>query len=252
MAHDEHTPFLENIPAYALGALDADSTVALEYHLKNCKECQDELAEYQSVTVGLLQSTPPRTPSPNLRRRLAAQLPSSRQTKNNLFIRFFSQVTLRGAATAAIILILLGSTLYSSIQIRDLQQQQSALLERLDNEQAAIAMLAYPDTQTLTVNADVQNLTGSMLVDKGKNTAVLFLWHLPELEGTNTYQAWLIDANGKRISGGLFTPVAGQGYTTVTLQSPVPMGNFIGVGVTIEPQGGSDKPTGPRVLIVNL
>ncbi len=252
MPQDQCSSFRENIPAYALGALDTDEIVTLEHHLKNCKECEAELAEYKSVTVGLLQSAPPRTPPPELRRRLAAQLPSHQTRNRTPLIHFFSQFSLGQAAAAALIIILLASNLYSSIQIRDLKQQQSALAERLLNEQAAIAILAYPGTQTLPVNADVQNLTGSMLVDKDKSTAVLFLWYLPELEATQTYQAWLIDANGKRISGGLFTPVAGQGYTTVTLQSPVPMRNFIGIGVTIEPQGGSENPTGPRVLIVNL
>lgn len=252
MNQDQPDIFRENIPAYALGALDADETAALEHHLKNCTDCNAELAEYRSLTSNLLQSTPPKTPSFELRRKLAAQLPSHQIPNRGLLTRFFSQFSLGQIAVAALIVILLGSNLFSNMQIRDLKQQQSALADRLLNEQAAIAMLAYPGTQTLTVSADVQNLTGSMLVDKDKNSAVLFLWYLPELEAAQTYQAWLIDANGKRISGGLFTPVAGQDYTTVTLQSPVPMGNFTGIGVTIEPQGGSEKPTGPRVLIVNL
>ena len=252
MANEEHNSFLENIPAYAIGALDDGDVAALESHLRICASCRARLAEYQSVTMGLLQSTSPRTPSPALRRKLTARLPSHQTGDRGLLIRFFSGLSLRQFAAAALIMILLGANLYSNMQIRDLKQQQSALAERLLNEQAAIAMLAYPGTQTLTVNADVQNLTGSMLVDKGRNTAVLFLWYLPQLDATQTYQAWLVDANGKRISGGLFTPTSGQGYTTATLQSPVPMGNFIRIGVTIEPQGGSDEPTGSRVLTVNL
>jgi anti-sigma-K factor RskA len=138
------------------------------------------------------------------------------------------------------------------VQIRDLQRQQSALTDRLYNEQAAIAMLAYPSTKTLNVSADVQGLAGSMLVDKDKSTAVLVLWDLPQLEEGKTYQAWLIDAEGNRTSGGLFAPVDEPGYTTATIQSPVPIGEFKGLGVTIEPSGGSAGPTGPRVLAVDL
>lgn len=252
MSHAEHAPFRENISAYAIGALDAEDMVAFESHLKMCAACQTELAEYRSVTIGLLQSTPPRIPSPALRRRLTSRLPAHQTPTRGLLNNFFSQFSLGQVATVTFIVILLASNFYSNAQIRDLKLQQSVLAERLRSEQAAVAMLAHPGTQAITVHADVENLTGSMLVDKNRNTAVLFLWQLPKLESNQTYQAWLIDANGKRISGGLFTSLAGQEYTAVTIQSPVPMNNFIRVGVTIEPQGGSEGPTGPRVLIVNL
>jgi anti-sigma-K factor RskA len=248
----EHTPFRENIPAYALDALDAEDVAALELHLKTCVSCQAELNEYRSVTTGLLQSAPPRMPSPALRHRMTSRLPSHQTPTRNLLIDFFSQLSLRQVATFTFIVILLASNYYASSQIRALKLQQTVLAEQLQREQAAVAMLAHPGTQTITVHADVENLTGSMLVDKNRNTAVLFLWQLPKLESNQTYQAWLIDANGKRISGGLFTSLAGQEYTTVTIQSPVSMNNFVGVGVTVEPQGGSEGPTGPRVLIVNL
>ena len=113
-------------------------------------------------------------------------------------------------------------------------------------------MLAYPDTQTLNINSDVQGLAGSMLVDRDKSTAVLVLWNLPQLEGDQTYQVWLIDANGKRTNGGLFTPVDEQGYTTATIQSPLPIGQFESLGVTVEPGGGSAGPTGSRILKVDF
>jgi len=252
MSHDEHAPFIENIPAYAIGALDAEESTALEFHLQTCALCRTELAEYRSVTNGLLHAAPPKAPSPMLRRKLASRLPTRQSWTHNLVFGFFSQLSLRQFVTTALLVILLFSNLYSSLQIRDLKQQQIILNERLSNEQSALAMLAYPGTQALTIKADVQDLTGSLLVDKTQNTAVLFLWDLPNLETTQTYQVWLIDVNGKRISGGLFTAVATQDYTTVTIQSPIAMNNFVGIGVTIEPQGGSEGPTGPRVLIVNL
>ena len=112
-------------------------------------------------------------------------------------------------------------------------------------------MLAYPGTQALEVNTDLQNLTGSILMDKNKNTAVLVVQNLPALKVGQTYQVWLIDANGKRISGGLFIPSAGQEYTTVSIQAADPLGKFVAVGVTVEPSGGSEQPTGQRVMFVS-
>jgi anti-sigma-K factor RskA len=245
-------PYRENLAAYALGALDADEIRALETHLKDCLDCQAELADYRSVTTGLLESVPPQMPPPDLRRKLAAQLPSQRTRTPNLFADIIARFSLGQAAIALVVVVLLGLNIFSSVQIRDLQQQQTTLTDRLSNEQMAIAMLAYPDTRALTISADVQNLTGSMLVDEDKSTAVLVLWNLPELESGQTYQAWLIDADGNRTSGGLFVPDSKDGYTTATIWSPSPIGEFDGFGVTIEPAGGSEGPTGPRVLAVDL
>jgi anti-sigma-K factor RskA len=244
--------YRENLAGYALGTLDADEIPALEAHLKKCRECQSELADFQSVTMGLLQSIPPQIPPPSLRRKLVAQLPLHRARTLELLTVLFGRFSLGWFTIAMVIVVLLGLNLYSGMQIRDLQQQQSALAGRLSNDQVAIAMLAYPNTQTLTVQADVQNLTGSMLVDKDRNTAVLVLWNLPKLEAGQTYQIWLIDSDGKRISGGLFVPADNQGYTTATIQSPVSLGQFVRLGVTVEPLGGSAGPTGPRVLGIDL
>ncbi|MGB7873976.1 MAG: anti-sigma factor [Anaerolineales bacterium] len=252
MSDERCLPYRENLAAYALGTLDADDIRALESHLENCQDCQSELADYQSVTTGLLHSVPPQAPPPSLRRKLVAQLPSQRTQTPNLRPNIFSRFSLGQVATTVIVVILLGLNIFSSMQIRELQQQQAELTERLSNEQVAIAMLAYPSTQSLTVSADVQNLAGSMLVDREKRIAVLVLWNLPPLDAGQTYQAWLIDADGNRVSGGLFASVIERGYTTATIHSPAPIGEFEGLGVTVEPSGGSEGPTGPRVLAVDL
>lgn len=248
MSDQPSHPHRDNLAAYALGALDADEIPELESHLAGCQDCWNELADYQSVTMGLLQSLPLQVPPSGLRRRLMSKLPSHRK---RIPVRF-PQFSVKQIATVLVVLVLLGLNLYSSMQIRALQEQQVVLAQQLSSGQAAIAMLAYPDTQVLPVNADLQKLTGSLLVDKDLDTAVLVLWGLPRVEAGKTYQVWLIDETGARTSAGLFDRVNGQGYTTVTIQSPVPIGQFVGLGVTVEPSGGSAGPTGPRVLAVNL
>jgi len=53
----EHTPFIENIPAYALGSLDAEDASALENHLKTCKlPGRSELTVYRAMSEGLAGS----------------------------------------------------------------------------------------------------------------------------------------------------------------------------------------------------
>ena len=58
MTYYEHIPFRENIPAYALGALDAEDVAALEAHLQTCASCREELTAYRDTSDNLLMSTP--------------------------------------------------------------------------------------------------------------------------------------------------------------------------------------------------
>ena len=248
MSEERCVPFRENVFAYALGALDADDVPALESHIQTCEDCKAELAEGESIRTGLLQSIPPKMPPSRLRRKLAAQLPSAR--KRNF--RLFGEFSLQQIVAAVAIIGLLGLNLVSNMQIRELRQQQNNLHERVSSGQEIIAMIADPETQVIQINADVENLTGSMLIDRGKNSGVLLLRNLPELEAGQTYQIWLFDAQGTRISVGIFIPASDQDYTTASLHSPASLEQFIGVGVTIEPSGGSEQPTGPRVLSAEL
>jgi len=65
-------------------------------------------------------------------------------------------------------LVLVGLNLFSIYQVRDLQKKQISISNQLSTEQSALALLAYPSTETLAVNPDVQELVGSLLVDRDK------------------------------------------------------------------------------------
>lgn len=252
MSDERCLPHRDNLAAYALGALDAEDIHALESHLAECRDCQSELAEYQSVASELLQSTPPFSPPQRLRRKLIPRLPAHPSRTSKPFANIFERFPIGQVVSTVALLLLLGLNIFSSLQIRELRQEQTTLAERLYQDQTAIAMLAYPSTQALPVRADVENIAGSLLVDKDKRVAVLVLWNLPKVEAWQTYQVWLIDSEGGRTSGGLFKPLEDQGYTTATIWSTQPLEQYVGIGVTIEPEGGSEGPTGSRVLGVDL
>jgi anti-sigma-K factor RskA len=248
MALDEHSLLRENIPAYAIGALDAEEIPALETHLQTCESCQAELAEYRALSQDLLAAAPPRRPSPALRKQLQRQLPSARRPQTVARPRFawsFSRLAIGGA-----LILLLGMNLLSFAQMRDLQRQQLSLVQQLQNSQVTLAMLSYPGTQALPINEG--SISGTVLVDKDRNTAALVAWNLPQLPAGQTYQIWLVEPNGQRVSAGLFRPPAGASYTTQSIVSKQDLSEFVGIGVTVEPATGSDQPTGPRVFKVDF
>ena len=245
MAPEEHAPFLENIPAYALGALDADDAAALEKHLGQCASCRTELAEYRSMADSLLTAVPSKQPPAMLRRRIQDQLPSAGKKSQKRFEWSFNRL-----AVGFVVILLLAMNVVSLNQMRQIQAQQAQFTNQMDDAQVALAMLSYPGVQRLSV--DGENLTGSLLLDNDRNIAALIVWDIPQLQNDQTYQVWLIDPQGGRVGAGIFNSQADQAYTTQVIYAKQGFSNFVGIGVTVEPAGGSSQPTGERVLKVDF
>lgn len=245
MTRDEHSLLRENIPAYALGALDVEEITALESHLQTCEACRAELTQYRRVSDDLMAALPPKAPPAALRKRLQSQLPSAQQKTRRRFAWSFGRLAMGGA-----FVLLLLFNLFSFLQMREVQRQQATLLQQLKTNQFALSMLAYPETQAFPISGT--NLSGSVLLDRDRNTVALVMWHLPELSDDQTYQAWLIEPDGDRVSAGTFLPQNTSAYTTQPIYAKQNISDFIGIGVTIEPAGGSEQPTGPRLFKVDF
>ena len=244
MTQDQLDIFRDNIPAYALGALDAEDARALESHLQTCASCRTELADYRALSESLLMISPAQTPPAALRRSLQRHLPSAQKKAYPRFAWSFNQLAL-GIA----LVVLLALNVSSYLQIRSLQKQQAELAKQLQSGQTVLAMLAYPNTESLPITADT--ISGTLLVDKSRNTVTIIVWNLPQLDSTQTYQAWLIDPEGNRTDAGIFRPQADQPYTSASIYAHN-LTNFVGIGVTVEPAEGSDQPTGERVFKVDF
>ena len=245
MTYFEHLPFLENIPAYALGALDAKESAALEAHLQTCASCRDELTAYRATSNNLLMSLPPQEPPAALRKRIQSRLPSAQKTARPRLKWSFSRLAM-GLAIVA----LLALNLVSISQVRALRSQQAQLMNQIQNGQMALVMLSYPHTQSFPIQAE--NITGSLLIDKEYNNAVLILRGLPALPENKTYQVWWITPNGERTSAGFVWPQTNIPFISEPISSNQDLANFVGVGMTIEPTGGSDHPTGKQVFQIDF
>ncbi len=242
---NEH-PFIEDIPAYAIGALDAAHAAVLQTHLKTCQTCQAELAAYGVVSDALLMALPAQMPPAALRRRLLTRLPGAQKREARPKLAWsFNQFAFGFA-----MFLLLALNAFSVFQMLSLQRQQAVLARQVQTGQTALAALAYPETRSLPISGE--NITGTLLLDEERNVAVVIAWNLPALQASQTYQIWLIDPQGKRTSGGIFTPQTDLPFTSVSVLSPGSLSNFTGIGVTVEPAGGSSQPTGKRIFKVDF
>lgn len=242
---ENHATFQDDLAAYALGALDAEEVSALEAHLRTCETCRAELTDYQHLRSGLLAALPPRPPRAAVRRNLQKQLTSQTTRVRPSFKWSFGQAVFGG-----VLAVLVGLSLLTVWQLYSVRKEQAEMNARSMSEQTAIAMLAYPTTKTLAFAEN--GVSGSLLVDKQRNLVAVFAWNLATPPAGKTYQMWLIDAKGNRTNGGLLVPEGSYPFILAVIQSPQPLTDFTGMGVTLEPAGGSSQPTGPRVFRVGF
>lgn len=242
---DKHTTFKENLAAYALDSLEAGEIAALEAHLRTCKSCTADLAAYRQITDDLIVAIPPQVPPSGLRRRLQQRLAREARPAPSRRGWSFGQFGL-----AAAMVLLIGLSTISLLQVNSLRRAQAEQDAHSTTAQIAIAMLAYPGTQTVSFNEN--GVAGSLLVDKQRNLLALFAWHLPPTPTAKVYQIWLIDPQGNRTSGGFLAPETGYPFTMTVIDAPAPLAGFTSLGVTLEPAGGSPSPTGTRVFSVSF
>lgn len=239
---------LENLlPAYALEALDDEERRAVERHLADCANCRARLAEYRAVGEALLRAPDPVTPPPRVRAGLIARLAEEGREPTRparlAWLRALSPWAWLGSLGLALLLALNVALL---AETRALRQEQARLAEQVQVGQTALALAAYPESRTVVFQ---ENHTGGVLLyHPERPVAVLYAWGVDPPPPGQAYQAWLIRPDGSRVSAGLFRASAKSEGVWILLGAPAPLQEFVGFGVTVEPETGSPGPTGPRVM----
>jgi anti-sigma-K factor RskA len=128
----------------------------------------------------------------------------------------------------------------SLLLILVLVASNALLWQRLNRMPATFA------TINLSGTAVAPQATGLIVISSDGQHGTLVVQQLPALPAAQAYQLWL-RKDGQRISGGVFS-VTDDGYRSLWVGAPDPLGSYQEFGVTIEPAGGSHDPTGAKVL----
>jgi len=204
--------------AYALDALDPGEREAFEDHLDQCERCRDEVAELSSAAAALAFGVEPVSPPPALRDRI---LDAARAERPNV-VPFRPRSSRILAAVAAVaVCAAVGLGIWNVSLHERLGSAHSEALQRVA----------------------ISGASGSLVVSSGQ-TAALVLSDLRAAPAGKTYEAWVIDG-GTAVPAGLFH--GGGGMTYVAIGRHVPTGAT--VGVTIEPAGGSSRPTTKPLIV---
>jgi anti-sigma-K factor RskA len=251
----------ELIPAYSIGATDADENAFVRARLAECPDATHTLGDYSALSDALLYSAPPVEPPPTLAATLLQRLqtettaqplaPPVRPPSVRAQPRFRWIAVWAGAAAAAI-LLLAALNLYWLQQNLQLRHQVDQLLARQHAQELVdnglSILLASQTRQEIELPAAQENspAIAEVLWAPEVNMAMLYARSFPPLPPNQVYQLWL-NTGGVRSSGGLFT-VDQNGTGVLLFPISQPLDSLDSMGVTPEPEGGSPGPTAPAVV----
>jgi hypothetical protein len=114
-------------------------------------------------------------------------------------------------------------------------------------DQAVAAVLAAPDARTVRVRAPWGG-TGTVVVSRARDRVVFTSSGLPRLPDSRVYELWLLGPDGARPAGLL--DHGDDGTSTPVLARALDGDER--VGLTVEPAGGSRRPTTKPLLVADL
>jgi len=229
----------EDLPAFALGALDQDERDVIALHLETCTACARDLAQFQealfeAAAVGAVSVDPPN----DLRTRIVLRHRGARApgatSWGDRFIEFLrTPVPAAVPLALAILLVVAFGVVGASRQQADTYAR--ALAGVADGRVVALAPTgANPDARAAVV-----------IPTQGSPYLIV---RLPAPPAGKAWEAWVLKA-------GASGPVAVAAGTAergdvFTLSLSAPLGAGDGVAITLEPASGSAQPTTEPVLVV--
>lgn len=226
--------------AYALDALTARERAEFDEHLRRCDACAVEIAEL-SETAGRLALAAAVRPPPDLKHRIGSRIRHERQlpplvastepVRRNRW-HWAPMLAVAASVVAATAMGARAMSLHT-----ELDQTRQAAQARV---QAISAVLTAPDVRLSMGHGATAALSREL------DSIIVLARDMPAPPRDHVYQAWLIGPGGPRSAGLLQVgPDA----------APVLTGGTAGatqLGITVEPMGGSPRPTTSAVALLTL
>jgi hypothetical protein len=197
---------------FALDALDPDEALEFERHLLVCPACLDAVEPLRAAAAALAFAGDLAPPPAALRLRVLDVVEAVVVPIRRRWQRPVIAAAAAAAVVSAIVVGVHGSTTESSL---------------------AAGLHAYP------VHAQSPTVQGDLVVTGAARDAVLAVRGLPEPPAGSVYELWIV--RGQRATPAGFLR-RGMGMLT----RPLP--RRASVAVSLEPAGGSRRPTGPLLI----
>jgi anti-sigma-K factor RskA len=236
--------------SYALDALPEAERAEFERHLDQCPACAEEVRGLRETAAKLAMATAVAPPAGMRARVLAAaprtrQLPPDRRGPRSRApgpARLRRVTRARAGLTAAIVTLAAAVAFLLFLQVSTNGQLKQA---QASNRQIA-AVLAAPDARVESMPA-ITGGTVTAVMSPREQEAVVTTAGLSSLPSARVYQLWVMTASGGARSVGLLT-ITSTGTTTPALADGVQPGDKL--GITVEPAGGTARPTTTPLVIM--
>jgi anti-sigma-K factor RskA len=252
--------------AYALDALTGTDRARFERHLARCEQCAREISGLWEATARLAAAAAAEPPPGLTDRALAAaaqtrQLPPvTRPTPARWPARYAAMTGPAGAggargtgplrrawmprlalaAAAACLAVAAIAGVAAHTAAHQLGQQQL-------RGHAIAAVLTAPDATMLTARVTTGG-TAAIVMSHRDRSLVFTAAELRPLRSSQCYQLWLMGPGGDKPAGML--PDPRHGMTGPMIASGLKPGDRL--GLTIEPAGGSPRPTSAMIMVLAL
>ncbi|URN13578.1 anti-sigma factor [Streptomyces radiopugnans] len=244
--------------AYAVDALDGPEREGFERHLAVCAPCREEVRELTATAarLGLAASA---APPPGMREEVLRRVAAVRQEPPRARpptappggaggagggtgrLRRLPRLAL--AASVASALALGGVAAWQYERARDARQLAEQARQRADE---LTRLLAAPDAR-LAAGELPGGGNATVVVSRSRDRAAFLASRLPEPPAGKVYQLWFDDDGAMRPAG---VVEASDGRAAVVMDGPVAGAD--GMGVTVEPEGGSAQPTSEPLAVMEF
>ena len=242
--------------AYVVDALDDAERSAFERHLAQCPDCQQEVASLREATA-LMADDAALTPPPGLRDSVLSGIKNIRPIPPEaagpaedgsshedgtavapvLPMRPRRRRIAALVAVAAAILAIAGGVVFQPWQ--DDSSRQSRI-------SAADQVLAAADVKHVSIDFD-DGSKATVFHSPSERRAVLVTDNMAAPPPGKAFELWLQDESGAMTPAGL---MKNPGDNKVLLKGDA--AEATGVGITVEPEGGSKQPTSEPIALFEL
>lgn len=224
------------LAAYLLDAVDDRERRRFEEHLLDCPDCEREIARL-APTVAVLGASVPADPPTRLREAVLREVAASRAPGSVADAPDDDLSARRAARSSRRLLLLAGAAAAVAVVM--------ALMfgPFRDAEMTPATVAAAGDAQRYEARLD--GATATVVVSRSLDKAAIETRGMPPAPEGRDYQLWFTRADGTMTAAGVMPPTADAAMVLT-----VDVGDAVGVGITVEPSGGSTQPSGDPILLI--
>ncbi|WP_224276108.1 anti-sigma factor [Nocardioides lacusdianchii] len=231
--------------AYAMDALDDLERARFEQHLAQCEDCRAEVAELRE-TAALLSETVATTPPAALRESVLAGIaqirPMAPEVPQSAPTPLADTTAGRGRGWMP---FLVAAALALFVGIGAMVSQPWSDDDRVTKLTAAEQVLQAPDAEEVFLDLGEAG-RATVVRSKSEDRAVISTEDMVSAPEGKAYELWFINGD-EFTSAGLMSDAPDQ---TVVLDGSA--AEAAAVGITVEPESGSEQPTTAPIAVFDL